>query len=63
MVDKTYTNENDIVLDNLHGVGSTGVACKNINRNWIEMENKYYEIAKKKYIVYNTGVFVNTTYR
>jgi DNA modification methylase len=31
------------------GVGSTGVACKNINRKFIgiEMENKYYEIAKK----------------
>jgi site-specific DNA-methyltransferase (adenine-specific) len=46
---KTYTNENDIVLDNCMGVGSTGVACKNINRRFIgiEMENKYYEIAKK----------------
>ena len=46
---KTYTNENDIVLDNCMGVGSTGVACKNINRKFIgiELETKYYEIAKK----------------
>jgi len=31
------------------GVGSTGVACKNINRKFIgiELENKYYEIAKE----------------
>jgi site-specific DNA-methyltransferase (adenine-specific) len=46
---KTYTNENDLVLDNCMGVGSTGVACKNINRKFIgiELEHKYYEIAKK----------------
>jgi site-specific DNA-methyltransferase (adenine-specific) len=45
---KTYTNENDVVLDNCMGVGSTGVACKNINRKFIgiELENKYYEIAR-----------------
>ena len=45
---KTYTNENDVVLDNCMGVGSTGVACKNINRKFIgiELEKKYYEIAR-----------------
>jgi len=45
---KTYTNENDIILDNCMGVGSTGIACKNINRKFIgiELEYKYYEIAK-----------------
>lgn len=45
---KTYTNENDIVLDNCMGVGSTGIACKKINRNFIgiELELKYYDIAK-----------------
>ena len=47
---KTYTNENDTVLDNCMGVGSTGVACKNINRKFIgiEIENKYYEICKNR---------------
>jgi DNA modification methylase len=50
MVDKTYTNENDIVLDNLHGVGSTGVACKNINRKWIEMmKTNITKLLKKIY--------------
>jgi site-specific DNA-methyltransferase (adenine-specific) len=44
---KTYTNENEIVLDNCMGSGTTGVACMNINRRFIgiEKEEKYYEIA------------------
>lgn len=43
---KTYTNENDIVLDNCMGSGSTLVACKNINRKsiGIEKEKKYFDI-------------------
>lgn len=47
---KTYTNENDTVLDNCMGVGSTGVACKNIKRKFtgIELEKKYYDIAKER---------------
>ena len=32
---KTYTNEGDIVLDNCCGSGTTGVACQNLNRNFI----------------------------
>lgn len=32
---KTYTNENDTVLDNCMGSGSTGVACKELNRSFI----------------------------
>lgn len=46
---KTYTNENDLVLDNCMGVGSTGVACKNIKRKFIgiELDDKYYKIAKE----------------
>ena len=35
---KTYTNEGDLVLDNCMGSGSTGVACKHLNRNFIGME-------------------------
>jgi site-specific DNA-methyltransferase (adenine-specific) len=47
---KTYSNENDIILDNCMGVGSTGVACKNTNRKFIgiELETKYYNIAKTR---------------
>jgi len=47
---KTYTNEGDIVLDNVAGSGTTGVACKNTNRNYIliEKEPEYIEIIKKR---------------
>jgi len=47
---KTYTNEDDLVLDFTMGSGSTGVACVNTNRNFIgiELEPKYYEIAKER---------------
>lgn len=47
---KTYTNENDLVLDNTMGSGSTGVACVNTNRKFIgiEKEKKYFEIAKRR---------------
>jgi len=47
---KTYTNENETVLDFTMGSGSTGVACKNTNRNFIgiEQDEKYFEIAKQR---------------
>ena len=47
---KTYTNENDTVLDFTMGSGSTGVACKNLNRNFIgiEKDEKYFGIAKQR---------------
>lgn len=47
---KTYTNEDDMVLDFTMGSGSTGVACLKTNRNFIgiELEEKYYNIAKKR---------------
>ena len=47
---KTYTNKGEIVLDNCMGSGSTGVACININRKFIgiELEEKYFEMAKKR---------------
>lgn len=47
---KTYTQENEIVLDNCLGSGSTAIACINTNRNYIgiEKEKKYYEIAKER---------------
>jgi site-specific DNA-methyltransferase (adenine-specific) len=47
---KTYTNENDTVLDFTMGSGSTGVACKNLNRNFIgiEKDKKYFELSEKR---------------
>lgn len=47
---KTYTNENDLVLDNCMGSGSTGVAAINTNRNFIgiEKDKHYCEIARKR---------------
>ena len=47
---KTYTNENETVLDFTMGSGSTGVACKNLNRNFIgiEQDEKYFKIASER---------------
>jgi len=47
---KTYTNEGDTVLDFTMGSGSTGVACKNLNRNFIgiELDEGYFNIAKQR---------------
>ena len=47
---KTYTNEGETVLDFTMGSGSTGVACVNTNRSFIgiEMDDKYFEIAKER---------------
>ena len=47
---KTYTNEGETVLDFTMGSGTTGVACKNLGRDFIgiEMDDKYFDIAKKR---------------
>ncbi len=47
---KTYTNENETVLDFTMGSGSAGVACKNTNRDFIgiELDKGYYDIAVKR---------------
>ena len=47
---KTYTNENETVLDFAMGSGSTGVACVNTFRKFIgiEMDDNYFEIAEKR---------------
>lgn len=43
-----FTNEGDTVLDFCMGSGSTGVACKNLNRNFIgiEKDKNYFDITK-----------------
>ena len=47
---KTFSNENDLVVDLTMGSGSTGVAAKNTNRNFIgiEQDEKYFNIAKNR---------------
>lgn len=47
---KTYSNENDVVLDNCMGSGTTGVACVNTNRKFIGIEKdiNYFNIAKQR---------------
>ena len=47
---KTYTNEGETVLDFTMGSGTTGVACKNLNRKFIgiELDEKYFDIAKER---------------
>lgn len=47
---KTYTNEGETVLDFTMGSGSTGVACKNLNRKFIgiELNEEYYNIANRR---------------
>ena len=47
---KTYTNENDWVLDNTCGSNTTGIACYDLNRNYIGIEKDIdiYKVAKKR---------------
>ena len=47
---KTFSNENDLVVDLTMGSGSTGVAAKNTNRNFIgiEQDEDYFKIAEQR---------------
>jgi site-specific DNA-methyltransferase (adenine-specific) len=47
---KNFSKENDIVLDPFMGTGTTGVACKNLNRDFIgiELDQEYFKIAKER---------------
>ncbi|MBR2773922.1 MAG: site-specific DNA-methyltransferase [Selenomonadaceae bacterium] len=47
---KTYTNEGELVLDATMGSGSTGVACRNTNRQFIgfELDEHFFEVARQR---------------
>jgi DNA modification methylase len=47
---RTYTKENEIVMDNCMGSGTTGVACVNLDRKFIgiELKEQYFNIAKER---------------
>lgn len=49
---KTYTNEGETVLDFTMGSGTTGIACKNLNRRFIgvEMDERYFEVSKNRIV-------------
>ena len=48
------TNENDIVLDPFMGSGTTGVACKELNRRFIgsELDKNYFNMAQQRINTY-----------
>ena len=47
---KTYTNEGETILDNCIGSGTTAIACKRTNRNFIgiEKDENYFKIAEQR---------------
>jgi site-specific DNA-methyltransferase (adenine-specific) len=47
---KIHTNQKDLILDPFMGSGTTGIACKNLDRNFIgiELDDKYFKIAKER---------------
>jgi site-specific DNA-methyltransferase (adenine-specific) len=47
---QTYTKVGDVVMDNTMGSGTTGIACKNLNRSFIgiEKDENYFKIAEQR---------------
>jgi len=58
---KTYSNENDLVLDNCMGSFTTAIACINTNRNYIGFENdeKYFMLGQERVRLHMDGLMVN----
>lgn len=56
---RTYTDENDLVLDSCMGSGTTAIACFAEKRNFIgyEINDEYFEIAKKRYEKESSDIF------
>ena len=50
---KLWTNEHDTILDFTMGSGTTGIACKNFNRNFvgIEINKEYFDVAKMRLFI------------
>ena len=63
---KTYSNVGDTILDNCMGSGTTGIACKNTDRNFIgiEMDKKFFDKAKdridKHEVDFNVGMDITS---
>ena len=49
---KTYTSEDETVLDNCMGSGTTAIACINTNRNFIgfELDETYFNLANERIV-------------
>jgi DNA modification methylase len=60
---RNFTEIGDVVLDNFMGTGTTGVSCKKLKRDFIgiEIDKKYFEIAKKK-IEESSSVYIVEAY-
>ena len=54
----SWSNEGDTVLDPFMGSGTTGIACKDLNRNFIGIEkvDKYFQLASDRIHSHNTEV-------
>ena len=55
---KTYTNENETILDNCIGSGTTAIACMNTDRNYIgfELDETYFNIANERINKHNENL-------
>ena len=59
---KTYTVEGETVLDCFMGSGTTGVACKNLNRKFIgiEKDETYFKIAQDRIAAIQLALYIST---